>query len=329
MATATQPQASASVPISELLHTWYLIARSRDIRRGTIHRTQLGAEPVIVFRDRELGILRALPAHCKHMGVDLSTGHVAGRVVRCPLHHWEYTDRCVAIPGCSQVPASLRRAHYQVEERYGMVFLYRGTQTPSALPSFSMHDLNYLFRSGAPVSIDCPWFFPIINAYDTRHLATVHRRELLDTSGLQRISPSQIQLRYTTAVVGHHWHDWVMRFLSGNRIHATMTCHHGTLLTIETQVRQFRTALLIGVRPNNRGGVVVQPVFGFRRTPFTFINHLSLYLASKLFTAFLSRDLKPLNGVAFRPGFTKQDRDAQLCFDYFTDLSTLSQKERP
>src|SRR5687767_12154910 len=99
-----QPLSPVPVPARasrppRLVPSWYMICPSRDLRRGGVLRYALGAEPLVLFRGRDSGIVRAIPAHCVHQGVDLSHGSVAGDCLRCPLHHWEYSDRCETVVG--------------------------------------------------------------------------------------------------------------------------------------------------------------------------------------------------------------------------------------
>ena len=274
-----------------------MLCASRELRRGQIRRFDFGGHPIVLFRGRETGVVHALPAHCAHQGADLGHGTVVGDRLRCPLHHWEYSNRCERIPG--SLPGSINipslPARYQAAERFGMLFLHLGGEPESSLPGFSVDDGELSFRAGRPVTIDCPWFVVIANAFDMTHLQTVHRRTL--TSEVEIHSPDRMtfHVRYTTAVIGDAWSDRVMRALSGNDIRVQVTCSGGGILFVESQIGRRRGYLMVGLRPTATG-VFILPLFGVRRGMF---DALHARVAAALFTAFLRRDIKPLDGIRF------------------------------
>lgn len=126
--------AQATVP-PRLVPGWYAVCASRELRPGAVRRFGLGDEALVVFRGKATGAVHALPAYCIHQGVDLAHGAVSGDCLRCPLHHWEYTDRCVKIPGRGTAPSDAG-PRYVAAERYGMVFVYtyHGHSISTALP---------------------------------------------------------------------------------------------------------------------------------------------------------------------------------------------------
>ena len=92
----------------DIVPWWYMVAPSKTLAPGKILRFDLADLPIVLFRGRHDRVVRALPAHCLHQGVDLANGTVIGDCIRCPLHHWEYGGRC-----------------YVTAERYGMIFIFR------------------------------------------------------------------------------------------------------------------------------------------------------------------------------------------------------------
>src|SRR5689334_16518507 len=128
----------------ELPSWWTMVTPSRALRAGRLMRFDFGDRPVVLFRGRNDRIVRAIPAYCPHQGVDLSLGTVAGDVLRCPLHHWEYSDRCVRIPGLPTVPSQAQYASYVTVEHRGMIFIHPGDSAPMAIPDFLSVDNNSL-----------------------------------------------------------------------------------------------------------------------------------------------------------------------------------------
>ena len=114
----TLPFESPALPLTppRRVRGWYMMCASGELRPGAVRRFELGGERIVVFRGRDTRAVHALPGYCEHQGVDLGHGAVVGDCLRCPLHHWEYTDRCERIPGRTAAPASrsLRKPRPQV-----------------------------------------------------------------------------------------------------------------------------------------------------------------------------------------------------------------------
>jgi nitrite reductase/ring-hydroxylating ferredoxin subunit len=298
---------------------WYGVCASSELRRGKILRFDLGGVPIVLFRGRDNGVVHALPAHCLHQGVDLSHGTVVKDCLRCPLHHWEYTDRCVR-------PRPSARAHFSVAERYGMIFLYPGDDPAHPLPGFSVPDEQLHFRSGKAVPLDCPWYVPVANAFDMTHLETVHRRRLMHEPVVSRPDPFTFRVDYGTAVTGRGLSDRAMRILSGNDIRVNVTCTAGTMVQVESATRHWRSYLLVSLRPT-RAGVSFLPLFGVpRRRGGAHLLHARL--AASLFTAFLIRDVHALSGIRFPEGFAdSRDPTISACHDFLCELPELESGE--
>lgn len=295
-----------------------MLCASRALRRGAILRLDLGDEALVLFRGRETGVVHALPAHCAHQGVDLAHGSVVGDRLRCPLHHWEYSNRCERVPGTFAPPRSVAR--YHAEERFGMIFVFLGASAAYPIPGFSVPDDALHFRAGSPVEIDCPWYVPIANAFDMTHLETVHRRKL--TSAPRITVPDRMTFRvaYSTSVTGRGWSDRMMRALSGNDIRVNVTCSGGTIIIVEAHVRDRRSYLMVSLRPTKSGGVSFLPLFGVPRRAGG-LHHVHAPLAAALFTAFLRRDVEALGGIHFPDGYLdNKDETINACYRYLCDL---------
>jgi nitrite reductase/ring-hydroxylating ferredoxin subunit len=316
--THSSPTRTRSSAPPQLVPCWTTVCASSDLRPGKVIPFAFGNRPVAIFRGRDHGVVYALPAHCQHQGVDLTHGTVVGDRLRCPLHHWEYSDRCERIPGIEGPPRPTARPHYQVTERFGMIFLHPGSNAAMPPPGFSVEDRDLYFRSGPAVTVRCPWYVPVANAFDMVHLRTVHRRELKTEPVVSQPDPLTFHVQYATSVVGEGWSDRAMRLLSGNDIRVRITCI-GTILRVEAFAGSRRSFLMVSLRPTP-DGVSLLPLFGVPRTRSG--GHL-LHgrLAAALFTAFLTRDLYVLNGIRFPPGFIdSRDETLNACYRYLCQL---------
>jgi hypothetical protein len=280
-----------------------MVAPSKTLAPGTVLRFDLGDLPIVLFRGRDDHVVRALPAHCLHQGVDLANGTVVGDCIRCPLHHWEYGGRC-----------------YVVAERYGMIFIHPGEFPLLPIPDFQSVDSNTLcFEPGTAVDLDCPWYVPVANAFDMTHLRTVHRRELITTPETTRPNAMTFITRYATSVTGRSWSDRAMRFLSRNHIEVTVTCAGGTMIIIEASAGRQRSYMIVSLRPT-RDGVSILPVYGVARGRIG-LHIIHAKIARVLFTAFLRRDLKVLRGIRFPANYVDPvDPTITACYRHLCEL---------
>lgn len=304
-----------------------MLAPSSSLRSGKARRFEVGDEQIVLFRGRDSRVVRALPSHCAHQGVDLSKGDVVGDLLRCPLHHWLYGDGCEAIPGRREVPAELRRRQFTAREAYGMIFVYLGAEPPLPVPTFSSIDPEALyFVSGRPVFLACPWYVPVANAFDMAHLATVHRRRLGGAPEIERPDTMSFRIRYATSVTGDGWSDRAMRAMSGNHIRNIVTSAGGSLVIIEATVGARRSFLIVSLRPVP-GGVSLLPLVGVPRRA-SGLHLLHARIAKLLFVAFLERDVKALHGIRFIPRFdAESDSTLQAFYRYLCDLPPFERKE--
>lgn len=329
MTIAPRPDVHAApraVRPPRLVPSWYLIGPSGKVRRGAVHRFELDGQPIVLFRGSDTGVLHALPAHCQHQGVDLAHGTVVGDRIRCPLHHWEYSNRCEKIPGAVSQPRPADYPFYLTAERYGMIFVHAGPHVTHDIPSFSVPDETLYFRAGRAVTIDCPWYVPVANAFDISHLETVHRRRLIREPVVSHPTPYTFRVDYSTAVTGYGWSDRAMRYLSGNDIRVEVTSTAGTLLQVESQIRHRRSYLLVCLRPT-RTGVSILPMFGVpRRATRSHLLHAPI--AAALFTAFLTRDVSTLSGIRFPEPFTDgRDTTIDACYRFLCQLPGSRREE--
>ena len=301
-----------------LVPWWTMVAPSRALRRGGIRRFDFGDIPLVLFRGRSDGVVRAITAHCLHQGVDLSRGSVVGDALRCPLHYWEYTGCSVKIPGSARVPPPLP-AMWTAVERDGMIFLCPGTAPPDP-PSFrTMAHEDLYFLEGPPVELDCPWFVPVANAFDMTHLNTVHHRQLTREPVVSSPDRMTFVLEYSTEVTGDSVSDRIMRALSNNHIDATVTCS-GTMVIIEARAGRHRSYMMVSLRPTAAGGVSFLPLYAVPRDRAG-LHVVRARAARTLFNAFLMRDVDALRGIRFPEQYVDaRDETINSCYRHLCQL---------
>jgi nitrite reductase/ring-hydroxylating ferredoxin subunit len=290
-----------TVPVR--IQSWYLACPSRELPVGGVRAIELQGQPLVLFRT-ESGAVRALSAHCWHMGTHLGTGTVAGEHLRCPLHRWEFDGRglCRRTP-TGRPPPGAHQVAYPTAERFGAVFVFSGPAPLFDLPRFDLAPEGELyFRPGPPVRLRSPWYALVSNGFDLQHLQTVHARGLREPALVERPQPHLLRLRYVSRVLGHSASDRVVRWLSGDRVRVTISCWGGSIVTVESRLGRMHSTLLAGCAPVGDGSETeVRLVVGVRRKGSALLNRLHVLGSRVLFTRFLKGDARVLSGMAFRP----------------------------
>jgi len=149
--------------------------------------TPLGVEllgrRVVVARGAS-GSLLALADRCLHRSTRLSIGRVDGESIRCAYHGWRWAadGHCVEIPSMPGGPIPERACipSYDVEERYGLIWVRLDAAARTAIPAHPAFDraterpgsmrivggVPYTWPVGAPRRVE--------NFVDLAHFAWVH-----------------------------------------------------------------------------------------------------------------------------------------------------------
>jgi hypothetical protein len=152
------------------------------------------------------------------------------------------------------------------------------------------------------VRLRCPWYALASNGFDVQHLQTVHARQLRQPAVVERAAPHQLRLRYVSRVVGNSPSDRLVRWLSGNRVHVTITCWGGSIVLVESRLAAMRSVFLASCAPFGDGTASeISFIVGVKRKPGTLLNRLHVLSSQVLFTRFLRRDARVLEGMRFRP----------------------------
>ncbi|BDS06161.1 (Fe-S)-binding protein [Oceaniferula spumae] len=162
---------------------WYIICKSKQLRKKPLARQVLG-EHLVVFRDAQ-GQASVLKDRCAHRNMALSRGSVTNKGVRCSYHGWTYGSdgRCTDIPAsCESCEsyAKIKVPAYSVIEKQGVVWVWmpdsENPSKPYTMPlDFPMFDESgwnhwYMERHFEGNAFHC-----VENFLDVPHTAHVHR----------------------------------------------------------------------------------------------------------------------------------------------------------
>ena len=166
-------------PDPVLLNDWHPVALSQEIAAGAITATELLETRLALWRDSG-GALHAWEDRCPHRGTRLSMGALHNDTLRCAYHGWSFgrEGRCQHIPALPALdPANLKAqvATFQVQERYGLVWVCLGdpgTSAPPRFPEFSDPALRKVWCGPYEVQSSAPRI--VENFLDMAHFAFVH-----------------------------------------------------------------------------------------------------------------------------------------------------------
>lgn len=131
---------------SNMLHYWYPIAFSTDIKDDKPYGTQIYGEPIVLYRAKN-GKIVCSEDRCPHRSAQLSIGKIRNGNLECPYHGWEFGDegQCERIPSTgsdSKMKDLVCLKTKPCAEALGVVFIWPGD------PSLAHDSLipRYMFR---------------------------------------------------------------------------------------------------------------------------------------------------------------------------------------
>ncbi|MBB6123368.1 phenylpropionate dioxygenase-like ring-hydroxylating dioxygenase large terminal subunit [Sphingobium subterraneum] len=169
--------------------------------------TDLADGRIVIYRGED-GAARAMSAFCKHMGADLSAGgDVVGNDIRCPYHHWAYTDggRCSNIPSGDAIPRGSNLVDLPLREELGLIWVFFGETPLYDLPGFDeFDDEKHVYRAfeielKSKLLVD-PWIFTT-NVFDVVHNRVVHGLNIADPT-IEDVNPFLRRMTWDAAHTG-------------------------------------------------------------------------------------------------------------------------------
>jgi phenylpropionate dioxygenase-like ring-hydroxylating dioxygenase large terminal subunit len=172
------------MPATQLRNAWYVIARSRDLKKAPLAR-KLNGQALVVFRDAQ-GNATVLDAVCPHRGANLAHGRVVDGCIECPYHGWRFASSgdCSHVPSNprgSAVPAGYGTARFAVIEQQGLIWTTLG-KPPEPPPTYAFLDDTSLHSFCYEAEVALPFDWWVENALDFTHLPFVHPNTIGDAN---------------------------------------------------------------------------------------------------------------------------------------------------
>jgi nitrite reductase/ring-hydroxylating ferredoxin subunit len=237
--------------------SWYAVGISPSLPRGAVKRIALCGRSLALFRGHD-GRVGAQSARCPHLGTDLTAGRVVDEALECPHHRFRF-DRAGV---CRQY--DLRNTAYPVEERFGVIFVFLGTEAAFPLPSFG----DAALISAAPFKwrLDTQWYMIGANGFDARHLPFAHGRRLVAEPQLRTPGRYSLEITYEYAIDGNGWLDRATRWASGSRVEFDIAAWNGNFLLVRARFARDQTLGIVVVEPAGERACTVTVIVNARRS---------------------------------------------------------------
>jgi len=158
---------------------WCPVVASGELGNKPIARTRFGQK--LVFWRSE-GTPVCMPDRCPHRGAALSLGRInkSDNALVCPFHGLEFAadGRCVRLPveRNPHIPGDFGVSSLPVHEEDGFIWLWRGSDAPTADPQVPRHPGTLDMRYGEASGVwNAHYTRCIENVCDFSHLPFVHR----------------------------------------------------------------------------------------------------------------------------------------------------------
>lgn len=156
---------------------WHPVFVGSEIEPGHVKPIRILGEDLTLYRGAS-GAPHIVARRCPHRGVHLSLGFVAGELIQCAYHGWQFTadGQCVAQPAepkpfCQRISIKA----YPTCEYLGLIFAYLGDGEPPPLPRLGDYEDAELYDCQiAADTWPCSYFDLLENATDMAHTAFLH-----------------------------------------------------------------------------------------------------------------------------------------------------------
>jgi phenylpropionate dioxygenase-like ring-hydroxylating dioxygenase large terminal subunit len=295
------------------VQSWYVIALSKEIKRGRAIARDLLDRRVAVYRGED-GIIHALDARCPHLGANLGLGTVVENNLRCAFHHWSFSGngRCAGIPYMDSPPHFAWTFSYPIEEKYGAVWIFNGPQALFPIPVFAgWNETELLWSILKPQVLSCHPHVVTCNGLDVQHFKTVHELTFVEEPVLDEPDNFRVRLRMQIKLKSDNPFERALRLFAGETFPVVFTTWGGNLATIEGQLGPVPLLVLFSHRPLEEGRSASRTFIfapkqqGLKR--LLHANRFRLFLGKLIMGYILIKDRLLLDELEFRGNLVRSD----------------------
>jgi phenylpropionate dioxygenase-like ring-hydroxylating dioxygenase large terminal subunit len=162
-----------------IYNQWYVILQTNELKRNKPLRIKRFNEDIVLWRDKENSIC-CIADKCCHRGASLSCGKIINGNLECPFHGFVFdrSGRVRTIPANGknkEVPETMKVQSYRTFEKYGLIWLWWGSEGKATDEPFFFKELEHFSYSTLKDRWNVHYSRAIENQLDVVHLPFVHR----------------------------------------------------------------------------------------------------------------------------------------------------------
>ncbi len=164
-------------------NVWSPLMLAKRVRSKPVS-VQLAGEPLVVFRNKQTGVVSTLLDRCPHRGVKLSLGQLTDDgCLECPFHAWRF-DGTGAVTYVPLNPDAKRELLFAkalpTREINGLIWVYTAAVKSAPSEPFVPDSLQRtdLARTELQVEWRAHWTRAMENMLDSPHVPYVHRKTI-------------------------------------------------------------------------------------------------------------------------------------------------------
>lgn len=290
-----------------LAEGWYVIARSKEVKKGKVIQKTLLNKNFAVFRGHD-GQARVLLAKCPHMGASLGQGTVKGNHVVCAFHsmHFDGDGKCAYLPVDQNARDKYSATAFKVKEAWGQIWFHLGENPKYELSVFDKMD-KYDFLLFGRAEYQPHHHVMIPNALDHTHFDVVHglRVRTFDFEHKELSLRAHINFEITERAPP------IFRFFRLKTMELIFECFGGNNYMVEI-LAPFKMSFLTNYSPKTGGGTISSTAAFFPHRPYllkmTGIPLLIDIVKMSFINAFYDDDVKVIKYLDFTPKFLPSDK---------------------
>jgi len=312
---------------------WYPICPAKQLPVGSANSFLIGGQRIAVFRTAT-GKLGALDAFCPHMGADLANGRVQGETLECYFHQWRFAcNGDLTATRCGTAP-KVQQTAWPVEEKFGFIWVYSGTEAPYPVPSPSgLEEQDVVAFHLGRRRLFAHHHVMMIGGIDLQHFATVHGLDIEFNLEVSQEHPHVATWKLDGAVPDIGWRGRLARWLIGERFNYHARFAGGSIVALTYGPEVFFRGkgrklpplhILWGGTPLESGISDVDIFLLAPRTPGVgggILGWLKIWLTIALLTVLRDDDVKAFPYMRFSVGkWIKEDESAARFVRFIEDL---------
>lgn len=298
--------------------SWYFVCSSKELTRGKVIQRTLNGMSFVLFRN-EKNLPVVMKSRCIHLGADLKSATIQNGNIVCPLHQWTFNSDgdCIHAKMHEGNVPKLKQNVMQVKEIFQSIFVFLGNKY-FAFPEIDFAN-EFSFEPTPFVRLDTNWQSLASNSFDIEHLSVVHKRGLHKEPDLKILSPHIMFMSYESYVLSNEISDKIMKFLSGNRIRVKVHNYGGTLLTIESQLKNRNAVLIFSFVPENEDYIRIHTIVGVPKK-YPLLDWIQRKISIYLYMSFLKRDFIAIRNLRVREENLESDQYLKIYSKYLKGL---------